>query len=174
MGVEHLGQFAFMLKAMCAGPEGFLYLVSHPQLPETFLQQGQGMVALLMTCISVAPIQSSSMVCLGNHKEREIFSFVFGALSTGTRPPDESQNSVNSVRSVYLLHWRHDLAKASLRFVCFCAFSQSSTALNIRSSLWALAQLVTCSSTNGSSTVTCTSFFKHWSPSTTAGLCTSA
>ena len=29
--------------------------------------------------------------------------------------------------------------KRILRFVCFCTFSQSSTALNIRSSLWALA-----------------------------------
>ena len=67
-----------MLQAMCAGLQGFLYLVSHPQPPETFPQQQQGTVMPLMTCISVAPIQSGGIVCLGDHEEHEIFSVTFG------------------------------------------------------------------------------------------------
>ena len=36
------------------------------------------MVAPLMTCILVAPIQSSNTVYLRDHEEQEIFSFAFG------------------------------------------------------------------------------------------------
>ena len=59
-------------------------------------------------------------------------------------------------------------AKGIFRLVYFCAFSQSSTVLNIRSSLWAVAQLVTCISTSGQPAAMCTSCSRHWSPSTMA------
>ena len=59
-------------------------------------------------------------------------------------------------------------ARSIFRFVCFCTFSQPNTVLNIRSSLWASAQSVTCISTNGQSAVTCTSCSKCLLPSTMA------
>ena len=59
-------------------------------------------------------------------------------------------------------------ARSVLRFVCFCAFSQSNTMANIGFSVWASAKLVTCISTNGWPPVTHTSCSKHWSPSTMA------
>ena len=65
-------------------------------------------------------------------------------------------------------------AKSVFRLVCFCTCSQSSTVLNVRSSLWALAQLVTCISTSGQPAVTCTSFSKHQLPSIMARSCTLA
>ena len=65
-------------------------------------------------------------------------------------------------------------AKSIFRFVGFCAFSQSTTALYIRSSLWVSALSVTCISTNGWPAVTCTSCPKCWLPSTTARSCTLA
>ena len=52
-------------------------------------------------------------------------------------------------------------ARSILRFVCFCAFSQSNTVLNIVSSLCALAHLLTCISTSGQPAVTHTSCSKH-------------
>ena len=67
-----------MLQVMCAGFYGLLHLVGHSCPPEAFPQQAQGMVMPLMTCISVAPIQSGNTVCLGDHEEQEIFSFTFG------------------------------------------------------------------------------------------------
>ena len=64
--------------------------------------------------------------------------------------------------------------RSVLSFVYFHAFSQSNTALNIGSSLWALAQSLTCISTNGWPAAAHTSCSKHWSPFTTAGSWTSA
>ena len=60
-------------------------------------------------------------------------------------------------------------ARSIFRFVCFCAFSQSKTVLNIRSSLRAFAQSVICISINRQPVATCVSCSKCWSPSTTAG-----
>ena len=65
-------------------------------------------------------------------------------------------------------------ARSIFKSVCFCAFSQSNTVPNIRSSFWASAQSVTCISTNGQPTVMCTSCSKCQSPSTMAGLWISA
>ena len=67
-----------MLQAMCAGLDRLLHLVGHTWPPEALSQQGQGMVMPLMTCISVAPIQSGNMMGLGDHKEQEIFSLTLG------------------------------------------------------------------------------------------------
>ena len=64
--------------------------------------------------------------------------------------------------------------RSTFKSVFFCAFSQSNTVLNIRSSLWALAQSVTCISTNGCPMAMHTSCSKCWSPSTTARLQTLA
>ena len=47
--------------------------------------------------------------------------------------------------------------RSIFRSVCFCAFSQSSMVLSSGSSFWALAQLVTCISTNGQPAATHTS-----------------
>ena len=66
-----------MLQAMCAGFYGLLHLVDHSLPQDTSPQQRQGMVMPLMTCISVAPIQSGNTVCLGDHEEQEIFNFTF-------------------------------------------------------------------------------------------------
>ena len=65
----YLGQIVLMLQGIDAGFYGFLHLVGHSWPPGVFLQQKQGTVAPLMTCISVAPIQSGNTVCLGDHEE---------------------------------------------------------------------------------------------------------
>ena len=67
-----------MLQAMCAGFYGLLHLVGHSWPPEVFPQQRQCTVMPLMTYILVAPSQSDNVVCLGDHKELEIFRFAFG------------------------------------------------------------------------------------------------
>ena len=65
-------------------------------------------------------------------------------------------------------------ARRVFKLVWICAFSHSSTTLNIGSSLWALAQSVTCISTIGQAAVTHTSCSTHWSPSIMAGSWVSA
>ena len=65
-------------------------------------------------------------------------------------------------------------ARRVFKLVWICAFSHSSTTLNIGSSLWALAQSVTCISTIGQAAVTHTSCSTHWSPSIKAGSWVSA
>ena len=68
---------ALMLQAMHAGLDKMLHLVGHTWLSEALLQQRQGTVTPLMTCISVAPIQSGNTMVLGDHEE-QIFSLTFG------------------------------------------------------------------------------------------------
>ena len=76
------------------------------------------------------------------------------------------------------IHWPSLLeacsARSAFKSVFFHAFSQSKTALNIGSSLWALAQSVICICTSVQPVVTCTSCSKLWSPSTMVGSCTLA
>ena len=100
--------------------------------------------------------------------QRADLQFCPWALTTGTRPPDELHNYANSCSISLPPSLEACFTRCVLRFVCFCTFSQSSTALNIVSSLWALAQVVTCISTNGQSAVTHTACSKCWSPSTMA------
>ena len=64
--------------------------------------------------------------------------------------------------------------RSTFKSVLLCASSQSSTVINIWSSLWAFAQLVTCISTNGQPVATHTSCSTCWSPSNMAGSWTSA
>ena len=64
--------------------------------------------------------------------------------------------------------------RCAFKSVFLWAFSQSKTALNIGSSLWALAQSVTCICTSTWPVVTCTSFSKLRSPLATVGSCTFA
>ena len=95
--------------------------------------------------------------------------FHLWALSIGTRLPDESWNSVDSVRSVYLLHWGMFCQKCSQICLLLClqpSPSLHSTFGSSLSGLW-LSQ-VTCISSMGQPAVTCTSCSKHCSPSTTA------
>ena len=67
-----------MQQVMCTGHQGNLHLAGHSGPPETFPQQGQGLIMPLMACISVAPIWGGKMMCLGDHKEQEIFSLTLG------------------------------------------------------------------------------------------------
>ena len=60
-------------------------------------------------------------------------------------------------------------AKSAFKSVFFCTFSQSKTALNIRSSIWVLAQSVACICTSVQPVVTHTSCSKWQSPSTMVG-----
>ena len=60
-------------------------------------------------------------------------------------------------------------ARSIFKSVCFCAFSQSKTVFNIASSLWALAQSVTCICSSAWLAVTRTSCSKWQSPSTMVG-----
>ena len=62
-------------------------------------------------------------------------------------------------------------SRSAFKSVFFCAFSQSRTALNVGSSLWALAQSVTCICMSVQPAATCTSHSKLRSPSTMVGLC---
>ena len=108
----------------------------------------------------------------GPQKARDV-QFHLWALSTGTGPL-MNQKILLIPLDQFLSSLEVCSAKRVFRFVCFCVFSQSSTVLNIRSSLWALAQLVSCISTNRQPAATHTSRSKHWFPSTMAGSCTSA
>ena len=64
--------------------------------------------------------------------------------------------------------------RSAFKSVFSCAFSPSKTALNMGSSLWALAQSITSICTSAWPAVTCTSFSKLRSRMAMAGLCTSA
>ena len=55
-------------------------------------------------------------------------------------------------------------ARSAFKSIFFCAFSQSKTALNIGSSLWASAQSVTRICTSAQPTATHTFYSKWWSP----------
>ena len=70
------GKLLLMLQATHAGFYGLLHPVGHSLPSEEFLQQAQGMVVPLMTCILVAPIQSGdNIVCLGDHEEQADLHF---------------------------------------------------------------------------------------------------
>ena len=129
---------ALVLQAMCAGLDRLVHLVGHTWPQEVLPQQKQGKIMPLMSCISVAPIQSGNMMDLGTTKSK-ISSVSPWALSIGIRHPDKSENSVNSVGSVCLPHLEVCSARSTFKSVCSCAFSQSNTSLNNRTSLWASA-----------------------------------
>ena len=126
-----------------------------------------------MAYISVAPIQGGNTMCLGDHEEQEIFGHALGHWVQVHGPQWIMKFCpLCRIRLPSLLEACS--ARSTFKSVCFCAFSQSNTALNFRSSLWALTQLVTCISTNGWPAVMHTSCSEHWLPSTMAGSWTSA
>ena len=90
-------------------------------------------------------------VPLGTMKSRRSSVLHIWASSGGTRPPWWIvKNSVDSVRSVYLLHWGACSAKKHLQICLLLCFQPVwHCTSHVKSSLLALAQSVTCISTNG-------------------------
>ena len=112
-------------------------------------------------------------MCLGDHEEQEIFSLTLG-IECRYRAPWWIVKFCHLCRIRLPSSMEVCSARSTFKSVCISAFSQSNTAFNIRSSVWAFAQLVTCISTSGWPAVMHTSSSKHWSLPTMAGLWTLA
>ena len=143
LGVEALWQITLMLQAMHAGLDGLLHLTNHSWPPE---------VLLTVTEYDRDPadlhpygshLRWQQWWALGTMKSRRSSVLPLG-IDCRYKAPWWIIKSCQFCR----ISWPSSLeacsARSTFKSVFFCAFSQSKTALNIRSSLWALAQLVTC------------------------------
>ena len=158
---------------MHTGLNTLLHLIGHAWPPEMLPQQRQGMVMSLMTCISMTPIQDATQWAFGTVKSRRSSVSPLG-LECRYKAPWWTMNFCQLHRSSLPSSLEECSTRSAFKSVLFCAFSQFNTVLNIRSSFWALAQLVTCICTRAQPAVTCTSCSKLQSPSTMAGSWTSA
>ena len=165
---RHFGQIALRLQTMCTGINGLLHLIGHAWPTKVLLQQGQSVVMSLMTCIHMAPFQGGNMMGLRTTKSRRSSVSPFGVEHKYKVPW-----WIVKFFQFCKISWPSSLevcsARSAFKSVFFCAFSQSNTALNIRSSFWASAQSVTCICTSTQPVVTHTSCSSWSSPLTVEG-----
>ena len=100
------------LQAMCAGPYRFLHLVDNSWPPEAFCHKDSIWSCPWWPASQWHPFRMVTWCALGTQRGAGL-QFYLRVLKIGPRLPDESWNSVDSIRSVYLLCWRHGLWEAS-------------------------------------------------------------
>ena len=125
-----------------------------------------------MSCISMTPIQCSSLVHLWHHEEQQILILLFWG-----RVQVEGTLEGGKILAISPYHLASSLKACSLRSVLRSVFfldsNHGKTACSSGSSFWAATQSVTCISTRTHPVVTHTSSFLCWSLSITVGFSSS-